>query len=119
MHVLLYLLLAERPASRQQHVGSAEYLLSRFYVQRGETLELKTSAVGGGREDWEVKVVRGVLVLFFNCVLCQGVLVCSGVFLALRTLCSIWVWLEQLTVKVNEVVQLQVYRVVTSSGLFC
>lgn len=59
MHVLLCLLLAKRPASRQQHVGSAEYMLSRFYVQRGETLELKTSAVAGGREDLGGEVGRG------------------------------------------------------------
>ena len=46
------------------------------------------------------------LFLFFNCLLCQGVVVCCGVFLDLKALCSIWVWLEQLTVKVSEVAQL-------------
>lgn len=47
-----------------------------------------------------------VLFLFFNCLLCQAVVVCCGVFLDLKALCSIWVWLEQLIAKVNEVAQL-------------
>lgn len=50
MYLLLYWLLAERASSRQQHLGSAEHTVSRFYEKRAETLKLKTSAFGGGRE---------------------------------------------------------------------
>lgn len=57
------------------------------------------------------------LVLVFDCLLCHGVVVCYGGFFAVRTLWSIWVWLEQFTVKVNKVVQLY-DRVVTSTDLF-
>lgn len=46
------------------------------------------------------------LFLFFNCLLRQGVVVCCGVFLDLKALRSIWVWLEQLITKVNEIAQL-------------
>lgn len=88
-------------------MGSADYMLSSLHEERGETLKLKTSAFGQGWEQWKVKEERfSGLFSFFNCLLCQGVVVCCGLLLDLKALCSIWVWLEQLIVKVNEVAQL-------------